>query len=75
MRRLREAIRLKRPELWANNSWFLHHDNAPPHTALVLRDHFVRNHRIRLIWLRKTSGYSRNSREHSGERVSSQLTS
>ena len=24
MRRLCEAIRLKRPELWANNSWFLH---------------------------------------------------
>lgn len=43
MRRLREAIRLKRPELWANNSWFLHHDNAPSHTALVLRDHFVKN--------------------------------
>jgi len=43
MRRLREAVRLKRPELWANNSWFLHHDNAPSHTALVLRDHFARN--------------------------------
>ena len=23
--------------------WFLHHDNAPSHTALVLRDHFVKN--------------------------------
>lgn len=33
MRRLREAIRHKRLELWANNSWFLHHDNAPSHTA------------------------------------------
>ena len=42
MRRLREAIRLKRLELWANNSWFLHHDNSPSHTALVLRDHFVK---------------------------------
>ena len=39
MCRLREAIRLKRPELQANNSWFLHHDNAPSHTALVLREH------------------------------------
>ena len=28
MHRLSEAICLKRPELWANNSWFLHHDNA-----------------------------------------------
>lgn len=43
MRRLREAIRKKRPELWANNSWFLHHDNAPSHTALILRDHFAKN--------------------------------
>ena len=41
--RLREAICLKRPQLRANTSWFLHHDNAPSHTALVLRDHFVKN--------------------------------
>ena len=81
MRHLREAIRLKRPELWATNSWYLHHGNAASHTTLVLRDHFVkiprtsfRNHRIRQIWLRMTSGYSRNSRVHSGERVSSRLT-
>ena len=41
MHRLREAIRLKRSELWANNSWFVHHDNAQSHTALGLHDHFV----------------------------------
>ena len=28
---------------WADNSWFLHHDNSPSHTALVLRDHFAKN--------------------------------
>ena len=27
----------------ADNSWFLHHVNAPSHTALVLRDHFAKN--------------------------------
>ena len=43
MRRLCEAIRLKRPELWANNFWFLHHDNALSHTALILREHFAKN--------------------------------
>ena len=43
MRRLREAIRRKRPELWTNNSWFLHHDNAPSHTALIIRDHLAKN--------------------------------
>ena len=43
IRRLRQATRLRMPELWANNSWFLHHDNVPLHTALVLREHFVKN--------------------------------
>ena len=43
MRRLREAISLKTPELCSNNSWFFHDDNAPSHTALVLRDHFAKN--------------------------------
>ena len=43
MHRLREVIRRKRPEFWAINSWFLHHANAQSHTALVLRDYFVKN--------------------------------
>ena len=43
MRRLRDAVRRKRPELWADNSWLLHHDNAPSHTSLVVRDHFAKN--------------------------------
>ncbi|CAK1600930.1 unnamed protein product [Parnassius mnemosyne] len=43
MRRLREAICKKRSKLWADNSWFLHHDNAPTHTALILREFFAKN--------------------------------
>ena len=43
MRRLREAIRLMRPNLWKDNSWFLLHDNASAHTALVLRNYFGKN--------------------------------
>ncbi|UYV67099.1 hypothetical protein LAZ67_4003889 [Cordylochernes scorpioides] len=43
LRRLREAIRQKRPVLWRSKSWILHHDNAPAHTALkismFLQDH------------------------------------
>jgi hypothetical protein len=31
-------VRRKRPELVANNSWILHHDNAPAHTALSVRE-------------------------------------
>ncbi|UYV66214.1 hypothetical protein LAZ67_4000801 [Cordylochernes scorpioides] len=43
LRRLREAIRQKRPELWRSKSWTLHNDNAPAHTVLniskFLQDH------------------------------------
>ncbi|UYV82056.1 hypothetical protein LAZ67_21000621 [Cordylochernes scorpioides] len=42
-RRLREAIRQKRPELWRSNSWILHHDNAPAHTALKISK-FLQDH-------------------------------
>ena len=38
MRRLREAIHKKRPELWKNNSCILHHDNAPAYSSLLVRD-------------------------------------
>ena len=38
LKRLREEVRRERPELFANNSWILHHDNAPAHTALFLRE-------------------------------------
>ena len=43
MRRLREGIRQKRPDLWANNSWILHHDNALSHNAIVIREHLAKN--------------------------------
>ena len=38
LKRLREKVRRKRPELSANNSWILQHDNAPAHTALSVRE-------------------------------------
>ena len=43
MRRLREAIRKKRPELWKNNSWLLHHDNAPAHSSLLVSNFLAKN--------------------------------
>ncbi|UYV61193.1 hypothetical protein LAZ67_1003770 [Cordylochernes scorpioides] len=43
LRRLREAIRQKRPELWRSKSWILRHDNAPAHTALKLSK-FLQDH-------------------------------
>ena len=38
LKRLREKVRRKRPELFANNSWILHHDNAPAHMAQSVRE-------------------------------------
>ena len=38
LERLREEVKRKRPERFANNSWILHHDNAPAHTALYVRE-------------------------------------
>ncbi|UYV70253.1 hypothetical protein LAZ67_7002288 [Cordylochernes scorpioides] len=43
LRRLREAIRQKWPELWRSKSWILHHDNAPAHTALKISK-FLQDH-------------------------------
>jgi hypothetical protein len=36
LKRLREAVCKKRPELWPND-WIPHHDNAPAHKALSVQ--------------------------------------
>ncbi|UYV70285.1 hypothetical protein LAZ67_7002374 [Cordylochernes scorpioides] len=46
MRNLREAIRQKRPDLWKNKNWLLHHDNAPTHTSLLVRDFLAKNNKL-----------------------------
>ena len=38
MERLREKVRWKQPKIFANNSCILHHENAPAHTALSVRE-------------------------------------
>ena len=43
MRRLREAIHQKRTELWKNQSWILHHDNAPAHISMLVREFLAKN--------------------------------
>ena len=35
--RLMEKIRRKRRDLWESKQWLLHHDNAPAHSALTIR--------------------------------------
>ena len=38
LERLREKVRQKLPEIFANKSWILQHNNAPAHTALSVRE-------------------------------------
>jgi len=35
---LRAAVQWKRPEAWTNNTWLLHHDNAPAHASLLIQE-------------------------------------
>ncbi|UYV65939.1 hypothetical protein LAZ67_3005932 [Cordylochernes scorpioides] len=48
MRRLREAVRLKRPERWQNNDWILHVDNARPHTVHVVLQFLAKHSTIQI---------------------------
>lgn len=43
MRHLRESIRRKWPDLRKDNSWSLHHDNAPSHTSISVRKFLAKN--------------------------------
>ena len=38
LKSLSEKVSRKPPELFASNSWILHHENAPAHTALSVRE-------------------------------------
>ena len=41
---LRDAVRRKRPELWENQTWMLHHDNAPAHASLYIHNYLAKHH-------------------------------
>jgi len=36
-------MRSKRPEMWKNGHWLLHHANAPAHTSLLVREFLTKN--------------------------------
>jgi len=40
---LRDAVHRKRPELWENQTWTLHHDNAPAHAALFIHNYLAKH--------------------------------
>ncbi|UYV78460.1 hypothetical protein LAZ67_16001476 [Cordylochernes scorpioides] len=46
MRNLHEAIRQKRPDLWKNKNWLLHHDNALAHRSLLVSDFLAKNNTL-----------------------------
>jgi histone-lysine N-methyltransferase SETMAR len=48
LRRLREGIQRKRPELWRAGNWLLHNDNAPSYRALVTCEFLTHNSIITL---------------------------
>ena len=43
LRRLRDAVRRKRPEKWRTNSCFLLHHNAPAHRSVLVMDFLTKN--------------------------------
>ena len=43
LRCLMRSVREKRRELWETKSWLLHHDNAPAHNALSIRQFLAEN--------------------------------
>jgi transposase len=48
LRRLRENLQRRRPELWRERTWLLHHDNAPSHTS-VLTQQFLAKQNMSVI--------------------------
>jgi len=40
---LRDAVHRKRPELWENQTWILHHNNAPAHVSLPICSYLAKH--------------------------------
>jgi hypothetical protein len=43
LRRLRENMKRKHPEMLHMNDWVLHHDNAQPHTSYIVQEFLAKN--------------------------------
>jgi hypothetical protein len=48
LRRMREGLRRRRPDLWASGQWTPLHDNARPHTALSVW-RFLTKHNVTVL--------------------------
>ena len=45
LKRLRDAVRRKRPCFWSSGDWLLHHDNAPAHSSNLVQQ-CIAKHKI-----------------------------
>ena len=45
LKRLRDAVRRKRPRFWSSGDWLLHHDNAPAHLSNLVQQ-FLAKHKL-----------------------------
>ena len=43
LRRFRDAVLKKRPHMWTEKNWKLHHDNAPAHSVHVIKGFLAKN--------------------------------
>jgi hypothetical protein len=48
LRRLRENVQRRRPELWREQTWLLKHDNAPSHTSIITQQ-FLAKYKMAVI--------------------------
>jgi transposase len=48
LRRLRENVRRRRPELWREQTLLLHHDNTSSHTSFLIQQ-FLAKHKMAVI--------------------------
>lgn len=42
VKRLRDAVRRKRPDKWATNDWFISPDSSPSHRTLIEKNYLAR---------------------------------
>ena len=45
LKRLRDAVRRKRPRFWSSGAWLLYHDYAPAHSSNLVQQ-FLAKHKI-----------------------------
>jgi hypothetical protein len=46
--RLRENVPRRRPEIWRERTWLLHHENDPSHTSVLIQL-FMTKHKMAVI--------------------------